>query len=221
VAARLCDVQIVTGDTKVVPRGAVDGLFINTAGIGESLLPMPGPAALQPGDQLIVSGPIGCHGLAVLSARERLEFDPPPQSDSAPLFPAVERLHMAGVAVRALRDATRGGVTAVLHEWAAASQATLVVDADRLPVDPVVRGVSELLGLDPLRVACEGTMVVAVASDQVDAALAALRQVPVGHQACRIGEVSARRASPVALRRLWGQLVALDEPAGAPLPRIC
>jgi len=220
-AARLADVQIVTGDTKVVPRGAVDGLFINTAGVGELIFPLPGPASLSVGDELLVSGPIGQHGLAVLAARESLAFDPPIESDSAALFPAVDALRAAGVPITALRDATRGGVTAVLHEWAGLCGHTLAIEASELPVTAAVRGACELLGLDPLHAACEGTMVIAVPSGMSDHALAVLRSVPVSAHAARIGEVLTRELAPAVVRRALRRLVPLDEPVGANLPRIC
>jgi hydrogenase expression/formation protein HypE len=215
-------VEVVTGDTKVVPRGAADGLFVNTTGVGEILSPAPaGPASLAVGDQLLVSGPLGRHGMAVMCSREGLLFDPPPTSDSAPLAGAVAALHAAQLPVKSLRDATRGGLAAVLHEWAEASDLTLAIDEQQVPVDPEVRGACEVLGLDPVHVANEGTMVVAVPEAGVDAALAVLRQVPETRQAVRIGEVRSRSLAPVIVRRALGQDQPLDEPLGAPLPRIC
>ena len=221
-AAQQVPIKIVTGDTKVVPRGAADKLFINTTGLGELVEPAaPGPQALAPGDELLVSGPIGRHGIAVLAARDDLGFDPPPRSDCGPLYEAVEALRASGVPCRALRDATRGGVAAVLHEWAAASRLTLEIDEARLPVTDEVRGACELLGLDPLFVACEGTMVVAVESGRSDEAIAALRRCPVSSGVTSIGRVAPASAAPVVVRRMFGRLQPLDEPAGAPLPRIC
>lgn len=220
-AARRAEVTVVTGDTKVVPRGAVDGLFINTAGVGELVFPMPGPSCLESGDELVVSGPIGRHGIAVLAAREGLEFEPPPASDSAPLLPAVDALRAGRVPVKALRDATRGGVAAVLHEWAGVCGRTMAVEADQMPVTDEVRGACELLGLDPLHVACEGTMVVAVAAGAGDRAVQVLRETTVARAAKRIGAVIAQQLAPVVVRRSLGELVPLDEPMGAPLPRIC
>ena len=175
-AAREAGISVVTGDTKVVPRGAADGLFINTAGVGVLVPPAPaGPAGLRPGDELLVSGPIGRHGVAVMTAREELDVEPCPTSDCGSLLPAVEALRNSGVPVVALRDATRGGVAAVLHEWAASCDCTLAVDEQSIPVTPEVRGVCELLGLDPLHVANEGTMVVAVREGSAAAAIEALR----------------------------------------------
>lgn len=221
-AAKRARVEVVTGDTKVVPRGAADGLFLNTTGVGEILPPpLPGPTGLQTGDVLIVSGPIGCHGMAVMAGREGLQFDPPPTSDSAPLADATAALREAAVPLRAMRDATRGGLGAVLHEWAEASGLTLSVDEHRLPVTPAVRGVCEVLGLDPIHVANEGTMVVAVPADAVDATVEVLRSVPETREATVIGNVQPRGLAPVIVRRALGQAVPLDEPLGSPLPRIC
>jgi hydrogenase expression/formation protein HypE len=220
-AARRVGVQIVTGDTKVVPRGAADGLFINTTGVGEVVFEMDGPQALEVGDEILVSGPIGRHGMAVMTSREGLEFDPPPTSDCGPLVDAVLALQQASIPVRALRDATRGGLAAVLHEWALASHHSLLVDEQTVPVTSEVRGACEVLGLDPIHVANEGTMVVAVPGSATAQALAALRSIPECRGAVRIGEVCSRRLSPVIVRRVLGPEIPLDEPLGAPLPRIC
>jgi hydrogenase expression/formation protein HypE len=221
-AARETEVSIVTGDTKVVPRGAADGLFINTAGVGVLLEPRwPGPGGLQPGDQLLVTGPVGQHGMAVMAAREQLDVEPCPTSDCGSLVPAIDALRRSDVPVVALRDATRGGVAAVLHEWAANCGCTLAVDERQLPVTPNVRGMCELLGLDPLHVANEGTMVVAVREGSGTAAASALRSVPIAQNTAIIGHVQERRVSPVVIQRGLGRYLPLDEPLGAPLPRIC
>ncbi len=221
-AAHRTGVRVVTGDTKVVPRGAADGMFVVVTGIGNPVEPISaGPSSMVPGDVLLTSGPLGRHGVAVLSVREELGFDPPPRSDSAPLFDSVDALRSAGVPVRAMRDATRGGATAVLHEWAEASGLTLVVDEHRLPVTPEVRGACELLGLDPLQIANEGTMLVAVPPQAADEAVAALRSVPESAGAAVVGEVRPQVGTPVLVRRVLGREQPLDEPTGAPLPRIC
>lgn len=222
-AARRTAVQIVAGDTKVVPRHTVDGLFINTAGIGQLVDPVaPGPKALCDGDQLIVTGPIGQHGIAVLCAREELALEPPPQSDCAPLVHVIDVLRdRMGTRVRAMRDATRGGVAAVLHEWAGESKQTLAINECDIPVSPQVRGACELLGLDPLHVANEGTMVVAVESGYADAALEVLRSLPKFVDATLIGSVTPKGISPVTIFRTLGPEQPLDDPLGAPLPRIC
>jgi hydrogenase expression/formation protein HypE len=221
-AAKRAGVLVVTGDTKVVPRGAADQIFINTTGIGEFVAAPPaGPRAMEVGDELIVTGPIARHGIAVMAAREGLALDPPPESDSAPLVDAVVALQQAGVPLRAMRDATRGGVSAVLHEWAEASGKTLLIEEQMLPVTPEVRGACELLGLDPIHVANEGTMVIAVPQDCAEQAIDVLRIVPETTRSVRIGHVGARSLAPVLVERLAGQKIPLDEPIGAPLPRIC
>ena len=215
-------VQVVTGDTKVVPRGAVDQLFINTTGIGRQLpLVLTGLGTLQPGDVLIVSGPIGQHGMAVLAARDGFHSDPPLQSDSASLQASVLALLEDQTPLRAMRDATRGGVAAVLHEWSEATGLTLVVNENQIPVSPGVRALGELLGLDPLHVACEGTMVLAVPATEAARVCQVLRQLPTTREARAIGEVRVRQFAPVLVRRALGQEVPLEDPLGAPLPRIC
>jgi len=220
-ACERAGVYIATGDTKVVPRGAADKMFINTTGLGHILqAPPSGPASLQAGDEILVTGPIGQHGVAVLSAREELGFEPPPQSDCAPLTDAVAALRRSSVAVRAMRDATRGGVTSALHEWARASQVTIVVNEEKVPVSASVRAVCELLGLDPMYVANEGTMVIAVEHGEGDDAAAALKSAGYS-QAAVIGSVESKRIVPVVMRGMLGRDRPLDEPLGAPLPRIC
>lgn len=221
-AAWRCGVAIVAGDTKVVPRGAADGLFINTTGLGRLLEPAPpGASSLLPGDVLLVTGPIGRHGIAVLSAREQLGFEPPPESDCGPLIDAAAGLRAAELQPRAMRDATRGGVSAVLHEWSRDCGMTLVIDEPAIPLTAVVRGACELLGLDPLHVANEGTMVVAMPPHEAARALAALRAVPGCESAAIIGEVRPRGIAPVVVRRALAREQPLIEPSGAPLPRIC
>ena len=221
-AARQCGVSIVAGDTKVVPRGAADGLFLTTTGLGQLLDLAPlGSTTIEIGDVLLVTGPVGRHGIAILAAREQMHFDPPPASDCGPLTDAVAALRAAGIRPRAVRDATRGGVTAVLHEWAQDCGQTLVIEEGSVPVSSDVRGVCELLGLDPLCVANEGTMVVALRAQDADAALAALRGAAISARSTKIGEVRARRAAAVIIRRATGREQPLIEPSGAPLPRIC
>ena len=167
-----------------------------------------------------MTGPIGRHGIAVMVAREGLEFDPPPQSDSAPLVEAVKTLQQAATQIRAFRDATRGGIGAVLHEWAEASGKTLAIEERRLPVTPDVHGACELLGLDPIHVANEGTMVVAVPRGEAERALAVLRSVRETSQSICIGRVESRGLAAVVVERGAQQKIPLDEPVGA-LFRIC
>lgn len=222
-AAGKATLRIVAGDTKVVPRGAADGLFINTTGVGELIEPVPpGPSSLSEGDVLIVTGPVGRHGIAVLCAREELGLEPPPRSDSAPLWRIAQLLRESlDGGLLAMRDATRGGVAAVLHEWAEASGLTMTIRDGDVPVSPDVRGACELLGLDPLHVANEGTMVLAVRADMAQTALDALHSMRESASAAVIGEVVPKRITPVTVVRQLGREQPLDDPLGAPLPRIC
>ncbi len=222
-AARDSRVAIVAGDTKVVPRGAVDGLLINTSGVGEIMDPTPpGPGAIRVGDKVLVSGPIGRHGIAVMSARGGFSLDAESASDSGSVFPVVSALRDAvGEHMRAIRDATRGGVSGVLHEWAQESGHSFALTEARIPVTDAVRGACELLGLDPLYVANEGTIVVAIDAAYVQPAIDAMRRVAGCEQAAIIGEVQPAGISPVTIRRSVGPPRPLDEPNGAPLPRIC
>lgn len=222
-AAQETCIKIAAGDTKVVPRGAADGLFINTAGVGELISPIPpGPGTLQVDDELIISGPIGQHGIAVLAAREELGLEPLPLSDCGSLLQSVERLQSGiGDQIRCMRDATRGGVAAVLHEWAEASELTLSIEERNVPVSPEVRGVCELLGLDPLHMANEGTMVIGVKPGAGAAAVEILNPLPETAEAQQIGIVKSRGIAPVTIRRTLGSEQPLDDPLGSPLPRIC
>jgi hydrogenase expression/formation protein HypE len=222
-SAQRCHVSIVTGDTKVVPRGAADGLFITTTGIGEfQTSPPRGPESIRCGDVLIVTGPIGCHGLAVLTAREKLSLEPPPLSDCAPLHDVVVGLQQhVGSSIRAMRDATRGGVSAVLHEWSADCGLTMELNEAAIPVNDAVRGACELLGIDPLHSANEGTMLLAVDSAAEEQTLAVLRSHPQTRHATRIGFVQEASISPVTIQRLLGSKQPVDEPTGTLLPRIC
>ncbi|PQO25644.1 hydrogenase expression/formation protein HypE [Blastopirellula marina] len=221
-AARIAQVQIVTGDTKVVPRGATDGIYLTTTGVGELIEPAPsGPRTLEEGDVILVTGPIGQHGISILAARENLGFDPMPQSDCGSLWNAAEALRNAGCEVRSMRDATRGGISAVLHEWADSSNTTIAIDEHAVPVSSEVRGACELLGLDPLHLANEGTMVVAVPGKIARCALPALQEGGRCPMAAIIGEVTARRLAPVVVRRGQFAEIPLEEPQGAPFPRIC
>ncbi len=221
-AAQQAEIKIVTGDTKVVPRGAADGLYINTTGVGVPFSSLQlDPHKLQPGDQLIVTGSIGRHGIAILSAREELGFEPPPQSDCQSLREPVNKLLLAGVSIRAMRDATRGGLATVLHEWAALSGKSLTIDEEKLPVEKQTQSVCELLGLDPFFSACEGTMLLAVAKEEADIAVQALRESDVSKEATIIGEVQVRKSAPVTIRRILGIEQPIDEPIGSQFPRIC
>jgi hydrogenase expression/formation protein HypE len=220
--ADACGVPLVTGDTKVVDRGKGDGLYITTSGIGRvppgvNLL----PERVRPGDAVLVSGDVGRHGMAVLTAREGLAFDPPLESDCAPLAGLVGALMASGADLHCLRDPTRGGLAAVLNEIAVACGCRIVVDEVRVQVDRAVAGACEVLGIDPFYVACEGRLVAFVAPGDVDRALDALRGHPLGVGAARVGTVEAEPAGEVVALTSFGSERLLDLPLGDPLPRIC
>jgi hydrogenase expression/formation protein HypE len=224
-AADRCEVQIVTGDTKVVPRGKADRLFINTAGVGvlEHDLQIGGNGA-RPGDRVLINGPFGDHGMAVLAAREGLELTTPIRSDCAPLHGLVtDLLAELGAAVHVLRDPTRGGVATTLKEIARQSDVAIVLDEVALPVTPAVAGVCAILGLDPLFVANEGKLLACVAPEAAEAALAIMRRhAPVnGPGPALIGEVAGEGGGKVRLRTAIGGIRAIEMLAGEQLPRIC
>ena len=223
-AASVAGVPIVTGDTKVVERGKGDGCYVNTSGIGlvdgRALGISAGSA--RPGDRVLVSGPIGDHGTAVMLARGTLGISADIVSDTTALNGLVDvLLEAAGSTVHVLRDATRGGVATVLNEIAAASGVAVVLDETALPVRPEVAGVCELLGLDPLYVACEGRMVVVVAQEGAPDALRAMRAHPLGAGTVVIGEVAPEPAGLVLENTGFGGTRVVDMLVGDPLPRIC
>jgi hydrogenase expression/formation protein HypE len=221
-AAAAAGVQIVTGDTKVVPKGAADGLFVTTAGVG--VIPAGralGAAAVRPGDRLIISGTMGDHGMAVMLARGDLAIEADIASDTASVSGMVEALLAAAPATRWLRDPTRGGVGTVCNELAQVTELGVVLDESTLPVRPVVNGACEMLGIDPLYVANEGKFLAVVAPDETDAALAALRAHPLGGDAAVVGEIVAEPAATVVLRTGFGGTRIVDMLVGDPLPRIC
>jgi len=222
-AAKAAGVSIVGGDTKVVERGHADSMYICTSGIG---LMDPrarlSPAALQPGDRMLVSGSVGEHGTAVMLSRGEFELDADIESDTRSLWPATDALlDAAGTSLRCLRDATRGGVAAVLNELARASNVAMVVREGDIPVDAAVAGASEILGIDPMYVANEGKLVAFVAPEAADAALAALREVPGGERAAEIGEVKTDPPGMVLVETAFGGKRTMDLLVGDPLPRIC
>ncbi|WP_308206845.1 hydrogenase expression/formation protein HypE [Actinoallomurus rhizosphaericola] len=221
-AAARAGVQIVTGDTKVVQRGRADGCYITTAGIGVLAEDVRlSPEAARPGDAVLVSGPIGDHGVTVMLARGELDIDANLMSDTAPLHQLCALLLEAAPGTRVMRDATRGGVATVLAEIATASEVAIVVDEAAVPVRPEVAGAGELLGIDPLYVACEGRMVAIVDGADADAALAALRGHPLGAGAALIGRVAADPQGLVLLNTAFGGTRIVDLLVGDPLPRIC
>lgn len=221
-AAATAGVQIVTGDTKVVQRGKADGCYVNTAGVG--LLERPvelGAVHARPGDAVIVSGPIGEHGVTIMLARGELDIEADITSDTAPLNGLVHGLLDATPGVRCLRDATRGGVATILNEVAQASGVAVVVDEERLPVRPEVTGACEILGIDPLYVACEGRLVAIVDGSAADAALDAMRSHPLGEGAAVIGRIKDDPPGLVLLKTTFGGTRIVDMLIGDPLPRIC
>jgi hydrogenase expression/formation protein HypE len=222
-AAREAGVAIVTGDTKVVQRGKADGLFINTAGVGVVQTTWPlGTDEARPGDRVLLSGPVGDHGVAVMLTREALDIETDVQSDTAPLHGLVATLlHAAGTGVHCLKDPTRGGVATALNEIAFGSEVSIALDEQAIPVRAGVRGACEILGLDPLTIANEGKLVAVVAAEMAEAALAAMQAHPLGREAAIIGEVRAEPMAMVFLRTDIGGTRVLDMLVGDPLPRIC
>ncbi|BDU72877.1 hydrogenase expression/formation protein HypE [Mesoterricola silvestris] len=221
-AADRCGVSIVTGDTKVVDRGKGDGLYINTAGIGAVPAGLSvGPRHVRPGDAVLVSGDVGRHGVAVMSVREGIAFTTPVESDCGPLHGLVGALLGGGVVPSCLRDATRGGLAAVLNEIATDAAVGVEVHEADIPVIAGVEGACELLGLDPYYVACEGRMVAFVPGDAAERALAVLHATPGGEGASRIGTVTEKGPGTVILRTRLGTRRILDLLSGEQLPRIC
>ncbi len=221
-AARAAGVQVVTGDTKVVQKGKGDGCYINTAGVG--LLERPGELGVdrtRPGDAVLVSGPIGDHGVTIMLARGELDIESDVESDTAPLWGLVERLLDADLGLRCMRDATRGGVATVLNEVARASGVSVVIDERAIPVRDEVRGACEILGIDPLYVACEGRLVAVVEGARGNAALEAMRSHPLGEGAAVVGTVKDDPPTLVLLKTEFGGTRIVDMLIGDPLPRIC
>jgi hydrogenase expression/formation protein HypE len=215
-------ITISCGDTKVVDRGKADGIFITTSGIGV----VPGGrdisvANAKPGDRVLVSGPIGLHGIAILAARKGLNFASQASSDCACLHTLVETLLTAAPHTHALRDATRGGCAAVLNETARASGVTISISQVDVPVPPEVASASSLLGLDPLDIANEGRFVAIVPEKETTAAVSALRSHELGRKACVIGLVEKKGKFPVVMKTIIGGTRVVDVPAGELLPRIC
>jgi hydrogenase expression/formation protein HypE len=221
-AATKSGVQIVTGDTKVVGKAAADGVYICTAGVG--VIP-DGRAlsreAVRPGDKVLLSGTIGEHGMAVMLARGDLAIDADIVSDTAPVHELVEILLAVAPTTRWMRDATRGGVGTVANELVKDSPFALILDEDQLPVQPQVLGACDMLGIDPLYVANEGKFVAIVPAEEAPAAVAALREHPLGADAAIVGEVVSQPTGIVALRTAFGGSRIVDMLVGDPLPRIC
>jgi hydrogenase expression/formation protein HypE len=221
-AAIAAGVQIVTGDTKVVQRGAADKLFINTAGIGVIRSQVSTSAAqLQPGDVVLVNGTLGDHGATILLARGELALSTPIQSDCQPLNGLIDAILDVCPEVRAMRDATRGGLATVLNEFATSSQVGIRIQENQLPIQDEVNGVCEILGLDPLYLANEGKLVVVVPRSWAETVLAAMQTHPAGQQSRIIGEVIEAPAGAVFLKTTFGTDRVVDMLVGDQLPRIC
>jgi hydrogenase expression/formation protein HypE len=221
-AAKEAGVPVVTGDTKVVEAGKADGVFISTTGVGvlREGVDVSGAHA-RPGDVVLISGPIGDHGMAIMSLRENLSFDAPIVSDTAALHGLVATLLDAVPSVRTLRDATRGGLSATLNEIAQQSRVGITVNEAAVPVRPTVVAACELLGLDPLHVANEGKLVVICPVDEAPAALAALQSHPLGRESAIIGTVQADDHYFVQMQTRFGGRRIVDWLSGEQLPRIC
>ncbi|MBV8978647.1 MAG: hydrogenase expression/formation protein HypE [Alphaproteobacteria bacterium] len=220
--AREAGVAIVTGDTKVVDKGACDKLFINTTGIGVIRTGIElGAHRVRPGDAILVNGLLGDHGAAILNARGDMKLSTPLASDCAALHGLIDALLAAAPGTRFIRDATRGGIATVLNEVADASQVGIEIDETRTPLREEVRGFCEILGLDPLYLANEGKIVCAVPPEEAEAALAALRAHPLGREASIIGHASGDRPGRVVMHTVFGGRRIVDMLVGEQLPRIC
>jgi hydrogenase expression/formation protein HypE len=222
-AAERAGVTIAGGDTKVVEHGKCDRMYITTAGIG---LPIPGvtlaASSVRPGDKVLLSGPIGDHGITILLARGELDIEADLCSDTRSVLPLVEALARAAApAIRWMRDPTRGGVATTLNELARDCNLGVLLAEEKIPIRDTVRGACELLGLDPLHIANEGQFLAIVAAEMADAALAALRETPGGHEAVIIGEMCQQPAGTVLGATSYGGTRVIDMLVGDPLPRIC
>jgi hydrogenase expression/formation protein HypE len=221
-AAERAGVVFVGGDTKVVDHGEADDLYVTTTGIGDPLAVELGPQRVKAGDRVIVSGPIGDHGITILLARGEIDLRANLQSDTRSVWPYVEALLGAlGDGVHWMRDPTRGGVATSLNELARDAAVGVVIEERLLPIRDVVKGAGEILGIDPLHVANEGQFLAIIARDTLDAALAAIHAIPGGEEAVAIGEIVAGPAGLVRCRTPYGSSRIVDMLVGDPLPRIC
>jgi hydrogenase expression/formation protein HypE len=220
--ARAAGVTVITGDTKVVPKGTCDKLFLTTTGIG--IIPRDvrlDPALARPGDLVLVNGVLGDHGAAILGARGNMALDTPIASDCASLHGLIQALLRAAPGVRCMRDATRGGIATVLNEFAQASGTAIEIEENATPLREEVKAFCEILGLDPLYLANEGKIAVIAPPDQAEAALAAMRALELGRGAAIIGQVTAGEPGRVTMRSVFGGKRIVDMLVGEQLPRIC
>jgi hydrogenase expression/formation protein HypE len=221
-AAKLASVQVITGDIKVVDRGMADGIFINTAGVGHIIAPLPvEPQSVRPGDAVILSGDIARHGMAVMMARHGFDFETEIESDCAPLAAPVLALLEAGVELHCLRDLTRGGLASALVEIAETAGVAIKLEEQEISVRDDVRSACELLGLDPLHVANEGRFAAFVAARDAERAVGILRRHEVSRGAVVVGDVAPSPAGGVSSRGILGRSRAIDMLSGEQLPRIC
>lgn len=212
---------VVSGDTKVVPKGAVDKIFINTSGIGEVLYSGISSNNITTDDLILISRDIGSHGATIFAAREGIELSSNLKSDCNSLFPQVKALIDNKVKITALRDATRGGVSAVLNEWAKQSNVCIEVQEDKIPVSNEVKGICEMLGFEATNLANEGTFVLAIPKEYAQKVIEILQKFPEAKNAAIIGNVSQQYPQKVILNSSWGTKRFLDTPSGELLPRIC
>lgn len=213
------DAVVVSGDTKVVPRGSVDKIFINTTGIGEVLRSGISSHAITTDDVIIVSRDIGCHGATIFASREGIELSSELQSDCTSLYPIVKKLIDSDLKITAMRDATRGGLSAVLNEWAMASNICIEINEDKIPICDEVMGLCEILGFEAMSLANEGTFVLAVKKESAMRVVEILKEF--NSNACIIGKVGMKHPKKVILNSAWGTARFLDMPTGELLPRIC
>jgi len=212
---------IVSGDTKVVPRGSVDKIFINTTGIGEVLQKGISSNNITEEDFILVNRDIGCHGATIFAAREGIEMKSALQSDCNSLFVQVKALLDAGIQITAMRDATRGGVSAVLNEWAKQSNICIEIEEEKIPVSDEVKGICEMLGFEATALANEGTFVLALKKEDAHKAVEILQKFTNGSFATIIGQVTQTYPKKVLLKSAWGTSRFLETPTGELLPRIC
>ena len=214
-------VQIVTGDTKVVPKGSADKIFINTTGIGEIVYEEISAHNIEEGDVILVSGTIGDHGACIMAQREGIELEGNISSDCASLWPLVEDLINSGITIKAMRDPTRGGLSAVLNEWAEQSNIGIEIEEEKIPVKDEIQGLCELLGLEPYTLANEGKFILAVPENEAEKALEVMKNNELGKDAEIIGKTISDYKGKVILKSPYGSKRIMEPPAGELLPRIC
>jgi hydrogenase expression/formation protein HypE len=220
--ARAAGVVIVCGDTKVVERGAASGIFINTSGIGEIVTEHAlSPSNIHVGDKLLVNGPIADHGIAILAARKELKLSTPVTSDCASLAALTQAVLDAAPNTRCMRDPTRGGVAASLNEWIENASFGIALNETTIPLNDSTKAICEMLGFDPLTIANEGKVLVAIPRDEANAALEAMRAHPLGKNAAIIGEVTSAHPAKVVMTTTIGTTRIIPMPSGELLPRIC